>query len=175
MDPPWPNKSARRSSSYEDIDIYDLYSIELPTILAHSATFRPVLVACWLTNHPKYRSFVKEKLFPAWQIEDLLEWYWVKITAREAGKPVDEGGLPVWSLDGKSPRRCYEGMQACILCCYFYNMLRSYYVGLVLGWYNPNDLPIPRKLDTNKAFLSVPLGHSRKPLILGRGFASTRA
>lgn len=76
-----------------------------------------------------------------------MDWYWVKITAGEEGKEMETGGLPVWSFDGPSPRRCYEG--------------------LMLGYYNPNNLPILERLPDKRAFLSVPLEHSRKPLVVG--------
>ncbi|GAA5925466.1 hypothetical protein JCM1841_004866 [Sporobolomyces salmonicolor] len=97
---------------------------------------RPVLVAVWLTNRVKYRRLVMEKLFPAWKVEPPVEWYWIKIAA--------ETGEPVWPLDA-THRRCYEG--------------------LVVGWYNPTKADLPA-LPHDKVFLSTPIGHSRKPVLL---------
>lgn len=109
IDYPWPNASARRSKSYEEVDIYDFYKIRLPDILAPAAATKPVLVAFWLTNHAKYRRFVSQKLMPAWKIENPVNWFWVKVTASAQEDGSDGGGVPVWSLQGSSPRRCYEG------------------------------------------------------------------
>ncbi|BGP31206.1 hypothetical protein JCM10296v2_002970 [Rhodotorula toruloides] len=134
VDPPWPNASATRSSSYDIFDPYDLWKLDLPTMLGNS----PTLVVFWLTNRVKFRRLLKDKLFPAWQIQQPTEWYWIKIAS--------ETGEPVWPLDAKH-RRCYEG--------------------LLLGYYVPPgekvDLPT---LPQNKVFLSTPIGHSRKPFIL---------
>jgi len=110
IDYPWPNASARRSKSYEGVDIYDFYKIELPKILSKPAAAKPVLVAFWVTNHPKYRRFIKEKLMPAWSIGDAADWYWVKITDSAGDQESKSGGRPIWALDGPSPRRCYEGV-----------------------------------------------------------------
>lgn len=49
--PPWPNASATRSSSYDTFDPYDLWKLDLPTMLGDS----PTLVAFWLTNRVKVR------------------------------------------------------------------------------------------------------------------------
>ena len=56
IDPPWPNKSASRSSSYPSIDIYDLFQIDLHSILSKypsAKQLKPCLVAVWVTNKPK--------------------------------------------------------------------------------------------------------------------------
>ncbi|GAA6062789.1 hypothetical protein JCM10212_002158 [Sporobolomyces blumeae] len=133
MDPPWPNTSATRSSSYETFDPYELWNLDVPSLLGHT---KPVLVAVWLTNRVKYRRLLLDKLFPAWKIEDAVEWYWVKIAS--------ESGEPVWPLDSHH-RRCYEG--------------------LIVGWYNPLKKTVPT-LPGQKVFLSTPIGHSRKPVLL---------
>jgi hypothetical protein len=44
------------------------------------------IVAVWVTNRPKYKRFLIDKLFPAWDLELLGEWYWLKMTT--AGDPV---------------------------------------------------------------------------------------
>ncbi|BGP15037.1 hypothetical protein JCM10213_002818 [Rhodosporidiobolus nylandii] len=134
IDPPWPNASASRSSSYDTFDAYDLWKLDLPALLGET----PALVAVWLTNKVKFRRLVTEKLFPAWGVKNIVSWYWVKIAS--------ETGEPVVPLDAKH-RRCYEG--------------------LVIGYYVPPaaklDLPA---LPDGKVFLSTPIGHSRKPVLL---------
>ncbi|GJN89799.1 hypothetical protein Rhopal_002788-T1 [Rhodotorula paludigena] len=153
IDPPWPNASATRSSSYETFDPYDLWKLDVPALLND----KPALVCVWLTNRVKvpslsalltfscscvvaqFRRLVKDKLFPAWRIKQTAEWYWIKIASRS--------GEPVWSLEAKN-RRCYEG--------------------LLLGYYVPpgaKKLVLPT-LPTDKVFLSTPIGHSRKPVLI---------
>lgn len=127
--------------------MYDLYKIRLPELLAESAERHPVLVGVWVTNHAKCRRFVRDKLLPSWNVSDIVDWYWVKVTAGKTGGATVNGGWPVWSFDGASPRRCYEG--------------------LMLGYYNPKEKEIKDKLPDKRAFLSVPLEHSRKPLVKG--------
>jgi len=39
-------------------------------------------------------------------------------------------------------------------------------IGLVLGYYNPTQASLP-PLPDQKVFLSTPIGHSRKPVLLG--------
>ncbi|GAA6046367.1 hypothetical protein JCM3770_004885 [Rhodotorula araucariae] len=135
IDPPWPNASASRSSSYETFDAYDLWKLDLPALLAD----KPALVAVWLTNRNKFRRLVQDKLFPSWRIKGAAEWYWVKIAS--------ETGEPVWPLEAKH-RRCYEG--------------------LLVGHYVPRGaetVALP-SIPQNQVFLSTPIGHSRKPVIL---------
>ncbi|KAI9494899.1 MT-A70-domain-containing protein [Zychaea mexicana] len=81
MDPPWPNKSVRRSSKYETQDIYDLFQIPVPELLAPHG-----MVAVWVTNKPKFRRFVIEKLFKSWGLQEVGIWYWLKVTVQ--GEPV---------------------------------------------------------------------------------------
>lgn len=131
MDPPWPNKSTthERSGEYTAIDIYDLFKIDLPSILLRSPS---ALVVVWVTNKPKvrappylrnmatararcadkkltwayddraqFRRFVVDKLFRDWGISVVAQhWYWTKL---------DVAGRPVFDLDSQH-RRCYEGM-----------------------------------------------------------------
>ncbi|GAA6023524.1 hypothetical protein JCM11491_005528 [Sporobolomyces phaffii] len=148
LDPPWPNASANRSASYETFDPYRLWELDVPALLG---TAKPVLVAVWVTNRVKYRRLLLDKLFPKWGVRDAVEWYWVKVAS--------ESGEPVWSLESRH-RRCYEG--------------------LVLGWYTPTKTttttdrrprvppppPPPPPLPDQKVFLSTPIGHSRKPVLL---------
>ncbi|KAI9471959.1 MAG: MT-A70-domain-containing protein [Benjaminiella poitrasii] len=86
MDPPWPNKSAQRSSSYATQDIYSLFSIPIPKMVLS----KDCLVVIWVTNKPKFRNFILSKLFPAWQLECVGEWLWLKTTTQgECIFPID--------------------------------------------------------------------------------------
>ncbi|GAA5810000.1 hypothetical protein MFLAVUS_003415 [Mucor flavus] len=78
MDPPWPNKSVSRSSHYETQDIYDLYSIPISQMMAS----KDCIVAIWVTNKPKFRNFILNKLFPAWGLVCVSEWAWLKVTTQ---------------------------------------------------------------------------------------------
>lgn len=110
QDPPWPNKSASRSSSYSEIDIYSLFDLQLPSLLTQTNLTTPCLVGVWVTNKPKFRRFVKRRLFPDWQLDLAAEeWFWVKITASEIGGRLEDGGMPIFNLDN-SHRRAYEGV-----------------------------------------------------------------
>jgi hypothetical protein len=109
LDPPWRSASARRSGEYEEMDNYDLFQINLPDLLLRQAAQKPCLIATWVTNNPKHRRFVRDKLYPDWGISQVVDWWWVKITDPLDDDVAQQAGLPVWSLDGTSPRRCYEG------------------------------------------------------------------
>ncbi|KAL7315253.1 hypothetical protein PS15m_006724 [Mucor circinelloides] len=86
MDPPWPNKSVQRSSHYETQDIYDLYSIPMDSMISNKDT----IVAIWVTNKPKFRNFIINKLFPSWKLKCISEWVWLKMTTqRECIFPID--------------------------------------------------------------------------------------
>ncbi|KAH8155449.1 uncharacterized protein LAJ45_00459 [Morchella importuna] len=84
LDPPWPNRSAARSAAYATLsrfNIHELLQLPLGAALAPGA-----LVGVWITNKPRYRAFVVEKLFVRWGVEEAGEWVWVKVTAE--GEPV---------------------------------------------------------------------------------------
>ncbi|KAJ3092999.1 Methyltransferase-like protein 4 [Quaeritorhiza haematococci] len=75
IDPPWPNKSAKRAKKYHTLDKYDLFKLPVKSLSR-------MYVAVWVTNKPKYVQFTKEKLFPAWNLELVGEWVWLKVTTR---------------------------------------------------------------------------------------------
>lgn len=83
MDPPWPNRSARRKSSYatsySSSDIHNLLSsIPIKDHLAEEG-----MVAVWVTNKPVFRDLLLEDggLFDGWGVELVEEWVWIKVTA----------------------------------------------------------------------------------------------
>jgi N6-adenosine-specific RNA methylase IME4 len=85
--------SAHRSKNYDTLDIYTLFDIPMSKLLSSEA-----LVAVWVTNRPKYKQFLIDKLFPSWQLELVGEWYWLKMTTT---------GQPVMPLDS-THRKPYE-------------------------------------------------------------------
>ncbi|KAG9241791.1 MT-A70-domain-containing protein [Calycina marina] len=100
LDPPWPNRSARRKNSYFTSygkrEIHDLLlSLPLPTHLANNA-----IVAVWVTNKPAFRDMLLEEggVFDAWGVQLVEEWVWVKVTA---------SGVPICGLDSRW-RKPYE-------------------------------------------------------------------
>ncbi|RPB04215.1 MT-A70-domain-containing protein [Choiromyces venosus 120613-1] len=104
LDPPWPNKSATRNKTYTTMrrfDIQQLQCIPLSQALIPAdpaSGIKGGLVGIWITNKPKFRAFVLEKMFPQWGIEFVGEWVWVKITS---------SGEPIFDM-GSRMRRPYE-------------------------------------------------------------------
>lgn len=100
MDPPWPNRSARRKKSYGiaygTTEIRNLLSL-LP-IQAHLA--EDGLVAVWVTNRSAFREMLlgDASLFKEWGVTFIEEWIWLKVTSR---------GVPICPIDLKW-RKPYE-------------------------------------------------------------------
>lgn len=86
LDPPWPNRSARRKSSYSisysttEVNTL-LSSIPLDDHLAEDG-----LVAVWVTNKVGFRDILLQEggLFDEWGIELVEEWVWLKVTVNGA-------------------------------------------------------------------------------------------
>lgn len=100
IDPPWPNRSARRKGSYElsysSTDIKALLcSIPIEDHLEDEG-----FVGVWITNKPAFRSMLLEEggLFDLWEVEYIEEWVWLKVT---------EKGEPICKLDSVW-RKAYE-------------------------------------------------------------------
>lgn len=88
MDPPWPNRSARRKQSYklspDTADIVTLISsIPLTEHLADKA-----LVGIWVTNKPAFHDLIlgPNGFFEKWGLEFVEEWVWLKVTT--SGEPI---------------------------------------------------------------------------------------
>ncbi|XP_036378084.1 N(6)-adenine-specific methyltransferase METTL4 [Megalops cyprinoides] len=75
LDPPWENKSVKRSRRYSFLPSSQLRRLPVPLLSAPGC-----VVATWVTNRQKHLRFVKEDLYPHWGVEVLAEWLWVKIT-----------------------------------------------------------------------------------------------
>ncbi|NXR35987.1 METL4 protein, partial [Zosterops hypoxanthus] len=90
IDPPWENKSVKRSNRYSYLSSWQIKQIPVPALAAPNC-----LVVMWVTNRQKHLRFVKDELYPHWSVKTLAEWHWVKITT--AGEFV----LPLDSLHKK--------------------------------------------------------------------------
>lgn len=93
IDPPWPNRSARRSKSYgisygaQEIESL-LTSIPLKDHLTDDG-----MIGIWITNKDAFRDLVIREggLFEQWGVHIVEEWIWLKITA---------SGEPICAFDG---------------------------------------------------------------------------
>ncbi|NXB26317.1 METL4 protein, partial [Rhagologus leucostigma] len=75
IDPPWENKSVKRSNRYSHLSSWQIKQIPVPALAAPNC-----LVVTWVTNRQKHLRFVKDELYPHWSVKMLAEWHWVKIT-----------------------------------------------------------------------------------------------
>lgn len=160
MDPPWPNRSAKRKrrgrgrvgGAYGTVASLDevrtlLAQIPVPQCLRlpPSDCDGPVsgwhgggLVAIWVTNRPGAAELLSDPstgLLAAWGIEVVAEWTWVKVTA---------GGEPVFPLES-AWRKPWERL-------------------LIAGWRGQGR---GRRGLGPKVIVSVPDVHSRKPSLRG--------
>jgi len=89
LDPPWPNRSARRkkggyTTAYDGASIRDLLS-QIP-IAAKLKT--DGIVAVWVTNKPALTELLTAPrgIFAEWGVELVDTWTWLKVTTR--GEPI---------------------------------------------------------------------------------------
>ncbi|NXJ63971.1 METL4 protein, partial [Rostratula benghalensis] len=75
IDPPWENKSVKRSNRYSYLSSWQIKQIPVRALAASNC-----LVVTWVTNRQKHLRFVKDELYPHWSVKTLAEWHWVKIT-----------------------------------------------------------------------------------------------
>ncbi|XP_039983132.1 N(6)-adenine-specific methyltransferase METTL4 [Xiphias gladius] len=75
MDPPWENKSVKRSRRYSSLPSSQLKRLPIPLLASTNC-----LVVTWVTNRPSHLRFVRDELYPHWGIEVVAEWFWVKVT-----------------------------------------------------------------------------------------------
>ncbi|XP_002193317.3 N(6)-adenine-specific methyltransferase METTL4 isoform X1 [Taeniopygia guttata] len=90
IDPPWENKSVKRSNRYSYLSSWQIKKIPVPELAAPNC-----LVVTWVTNRQKHLRFVKDELYPHWSVKTLAEWHWVKVTT------TGEFVLPLDSLHKK--------------------------------------------------------------------------
>ncbi|XP_046708587.1 N(6)-adenine-specific methyltransferase METTL4 isoform X2 [Silurus meridionalis] len=72
LDPPWENKSVKRSSRYSFLPSSQLKQLPVPGLSAAGC-----VVVTWVTNRPRHLRFIKEELYPHWGVKLLAEWLWV--------------------------------------------------------------------------------------------------
>ncbi|XP_058412855.1 N(6)-adenine-specific methyltransferase METTL4 isoform X5 [Diceros bicornis minor] len=136
IDPPWPNKSVKRSNRYSYLSPLQIKQLPVPKLAAPNC-----LVVTWVTNRQKHLRFVKEELYPSWSVEIVAEWHWVKITT---------SGEFVFPLDSPH-KKPYEGL--------ILGRVREE-TALPLRNADVRVLPIP----DHKLIVSVPCTlHSHKP------------
>nr|QNQ79773.1 mettl4 [Siniperca chuatsi] len=75
MDPPWENKSVKRSRRYSSLPSTQLKWLPIPLLASLNC-----LVVTWVTNRPSHLRFVRDELYPHWGVEVVAEWFWVKVT-----------------------------------------------------------------------------------------------
>ena len=93
LDPPWPNRSVKRTrktagSTYATTpSLWDMRELLLDTKL-DLLMAEACLVAVWITNKPAVRELVlgEEGSFACWDVELVEEWLWLKTTKH--GEPV---------------------------------------------------------------------------------------
>ena len=88
LDPPWENRSVRRSAKYETVHESDPMVILRAMLGQHMAP--GALLACWITNKASVRDIALE-IFKAWNVRLIEEWAWLKTTVC---------GIPVNQIDG---------------------------------------------------------------------------
>ncbi|KAM3928599.1 N(6)-adenine-specific methyltransferase METTL4 [Leptodactylus fuscus] len=136
IDPPWENKSVKRSKRYDSLSPLEMKQLPIPALAAPDC-----LVITWVTNRQKHLRFVKEELYPHWSVRSVAEWHWVKIT---------QSGEFVFPLDSVH-KKPYEILVLGRLMCSHHSTARE--LETVLP-------PIPE----HKLIVSVPCSlHSHKP------------
>lgn len=75
LDPPWENKSLKRSRRYSSLPSSQLKQLPVPLLASSNC-----LVVTWVTNRPSHLRFVRDELYPHWGLEVVAEWFWVKVT-----------------------------------------------------------------------------------------------
>ncbi|KAG7004985.1 hypothetical protein G7Y79_00022g052060 [Physcia stellaris] len=143
LDPPWANRSVRRSRKYGTIESRGEETdplIHLEGMLGQHIGPKG-LVGCWITN----KITVREKalrLFESWAVDLVEEWVWLKVTTQ--GEPVTElGGL--W-------RKPYEVL-----------LLGKKALKNELGQTLDRTVGAEDKVIKKKLIIAVPDFHSRKP------------
>jgi N6-adenosine-specific RNA methylase IME4 len=88
MDPPWDNRSVRRSSKYNTQHHQDPDPFEIAAAIVRDLLSTTGMVGIWITNKAAVRSKV-ETTFKGYHLYE--EWIWIKTTTR---------GEPITRLDG---------------------------------------------------------------------------
>lgn len=145
MDPPWPNRSAKRKKgkgNYQPVRDTDSIRDLLSQIPVASHLSEDGLVAVWVTNSARAADLLTgpKGIFDEWQVDLVGEWIWLKVTT---------SGEPIVSLDS-AWRKPWERL-------------------LLARKRGTNGLGRIQKrspIDT-KVIVTVPDVHSRKPNLRG--------
>ncbi|XP_045791488.1 methyltransferase-like protein 2 [Trifolium pratense] len=136
VDPPWENASAHQKSRYPTLP--NRYFLSLPIKqLTHT---EGALVALWVTNREKLRSFVEKELFAAWGVSYAASFHWLKVKAN---------GSLISDLD-LFHHRPYE------------SLILGYSPGKVKNSDNQTKF---KPLKDDHVIMSIPGDYSRKPPI----------
>ncbi|KAI4165437.1 MAG: hypothetical protein LQ342_000846 [Letrouitia transgressa] len=79
LDPPWHNKSVRRSGTYKANTRRGSGPMKTLRHMLGSHFAPRAVVACWITNSPAVRRIAVE-MFDQWDVELTEEWRWLKTT-----------------------------------------------------------------------------------------------
>jgi N6-adenosine-specific RNA methylase IME4 len=96
MDPPWENKSVKRSGKYECLDHYELFKIPVNRVLAQRGYF-----CIWVTNSAKLHNFVLNVYAKDLGLVRVSTIVWVKVTTK------GEYVIPIHSTHRKTYEVCY--------------------------------------------------------------------
>ncbi|KAI9683595.1 MAG: hypothetical protein M1829_004898 [Trizodia sp. TS-e1964] len=90
LDPPWPNRSARRKGAYSTLESSSAIKDLLSSIPIDQRLSRHGLVGIWITNKRACREILTQKhgVLERWGLEIFEEWVWMKTTI--SGEPVTE-------------------------------------------------------------------------------------
>ncbi|KAL6704789.1 hypothetical protein ACN47E_007593 [Coniothyrium glycines] len=139
LDPPWPNRSAKRKGAYDQVGGMPfvkrmLLRLDIDNYLKHNA-----LVGIWITNKESLREHVLGPggLFETWNVGLVEEWIWIKTTTQ---------GEPMFDID---------------------NAMRKPYEILLLGRAAPNSWTTMTHAQhiQRRVIAAVPDIHSRKPCL----------
>ncbi|CAH0485586.1 unnamed protein product [Peronospora farinosa] len=76
IDPPWQNKSVSRGKHYDMFDHTELLSINIP----HITDPDECVLGVWVTNRPRYMTYLCEQALPLWGFTFHACWYWLKLS-----------------------------------------------------------------------------------------------
>ncbi|KAL8888791.1 MAG: hypothetical protein Q9192_006118 [Flavoplaca navasiana] len=139
LDPPWENRSARRSKAYASRRQANEDPMRVLDKMLGKHIAPDALVACWITNKASVRDAAL-RAFESWGVELVEEWAWLKVTAH---------GEPICDPEG-SMRRPYE------------IVLVGRAVDVTLDGYEASTSP---RSTTKRLIVGVPDLHSRKPCL----------
>ncbi|KAK5801152.1 hypothetical protein VI817_003364 [Penicillium citrinum] len=173
FDPPWPNKSVRRSKHYQTHPYAEMEFLtqQLTRILqihaqpptpdanSNNPPKKPTIAAIWITNAEKARRAAYNTLNKS-GFRVIEEWIWVKVTNK---------GIPITPINGLW-RKPYEiliiGQRGGFNADDFAAMNMNVHRSSISGSYSESDFhsnPSREKQIIRRVIAAVPDIHSRKP------------